>query len=421
MRILLLTQFYWPEERSAPTNLAAVAEMLQERGHEVTVITGFPNHPFGRVYDGYRIRWRQWDEVRGVRLLRLPLYPDHSLSAVRRAAHYGSFALSAATVGAWLTRRFRPDVLLVYLPPLTNWLPIRVLELLHRVPVVYWETDLWPEALNATGQRLRPPVRKAIQELHDAVHRRAHKICLNSPGLARRVAEKGVEPEHIEVVTDWADEALFHPAEPDTELAATHGLAGKFNVVYGGNFGPAQHLSTVIDAAALLTDLPDLQIVLIGGGEEEEHLRLLVERRGLENVRFVERQPMACIHRFYALADVLLAHLAPHPLFELQIPSKIMAYLACGRPILCAIEGSAAEIVKNAGAGPITAPGDPAAMAAAIRRLHDMPAEERQRLAESGRRTYLEKHTREVQADRLERILAGVAAADETARPEDLR
>ncbi|HEX9564299.1 MAG TPA: glycosyltransferase, partial [Gemmatimonadaceae bacterium] len=154
MRILLLTQFYWPEERSAPMNLAALAEFLQANGHEVTVVTGFPNHPFGRLYPGYRMRWRQWDEVRGVRVLRVPLHPDHSLSVPRRGWSYASFALSAATLGAWLTRRVAPDVLLVYLPPLTNWLPVRLLTWIHGVPVVYWETDLWPDALAATGHEL---------------------------------------------------------------------------------------------------------------------------------------------------------------------------------------------------------------------------------------------------------------------------
>ena len=414
MRVLLLTQVYWPEERSAPNNLATVAEFLQGRGHEVTVITDFPNHPFGKIYPGYRMRWRQWDEVRGVRVLRLPLYPDHSLSALRRAMHYSSFALSAATLGAWLTRRFRPDVLLVYLPPLTQWLPIRVLEWMHKVPVVYWETDLWPDALGATGKGPRPMVRRAIERLDAAVHRRAEKVCLNSPGLARRLEEKGVPPERLEVITDWADESLFFPVDPDPGLAAEHGLAGKFNIVYGGNFGPAQGLDAVLDAAGHLLDLEDLQIVLIGGGEAEAALRRRVEEEKLHNVRFVPRQPMTEIHRFFALADVLLVHLNPDPLFELQIPSKTMAYLACGRPILCAIKGSAAEVVEDAEAGLTAPPGDGEAIARALRRLTEMPRPERERLGENGRRTYLKKYTREVQARRFEDLLTAVVAAGKT-------
>ena len=409
MRVLLLSQFYWPEERSAPANLAAVSEFLVRRGHEVTVVTGFPNHPFGRIYDGYRLRWRQWDDVKGVRVLRLPLYPDHSLSALRRMMHYASFALSAGTLGALLTRKFRPDVLLVYLPPLTNWFPLRILELLHRMPVVFWETDLWPDALTASGKQLPTWAERGIRFLDGAVHRRADKVCLNSPGLVQRLQEKGMAPERLEVVTDWADESLFFPVNRQPELARRFGLEGKFNVIYGGNFGPAQGLETVIRSAAHLKDLEDFQLVLIGSGEEETKLRKLVEKEGLENVRFVPRQPMNRIRDFFALADILVVHLKPAELYELQIPSKIMAYLACGRPILCGIDGQAADVVRDAGAGPCCPPGDSEALAHAMRRLYEMDPRQRDELGERGRETYLEKYTLEVQALRIESILSEVA------------
>lgn len=412
MRILLLTQFYWPEQRTAPSNLAALAESLQSWGHDVTVITGFPNHPFGRVYDGYRLRWRQWDEIRGVRTLRLPLYPDHSLSSVRRAWHYSSFALSAATLGAWLTRRFDPDVLVVYLPPLTNWLPIQVLKLIHRMPIVCWETDLWPDALTATGNKLRPSILHLIQKLDRAVHRQAEKICINSPGLARNLEQKGVPPDRLELIVDWADESVFFPVDPDRDLAARLGMAGRFNVIYGGNFGPAQDLGTLIEAASRLQDLKDFQLVLIGRGESEPELRTMVEEKGLPNVLLIGHQPMTEIHRFYALAEVLLAHLRPDPLFEMQIPSKVVSYLACGRPILCGIAGSAADLVEDAGAGLSCPPGDAAAMAGLLRHFYTMTAKERQRLGESGRRTYLAKYTREVQTHRFAQILSEVVSTD---------
>jgi glycosyltransferase involved in cell wall biosynthesis len=408
MRILILTQFYWPEERSAPMNLAALAEFLQDEGHDVTVLTAFPNHPFGRIYPGYRMRWRQWDEVRGVRVLRVPLYPNHSLSALRRGGSYASFALSAATIGAWLTRRAAPDVLFVYLPPLTNWLPMRLLTWLHRVPVVCWETDLWPDALAASGRGIPSWIGGPIRALDRAVHGMAAKVCVNSPGFARRLAEKGVDPARVEVMHDWADESIFFPVDPDPELAAEHGLKGKFNIMYGGNLGPAQGLRTVVAAAERLTDLDDLQFVLVGSGEDEAGLRAEVDARGLTNVRFVPRQPMTAVRHFFALADALLVHLLPLPLFELQIPSKIMAYLACGRPILCAVSGAGADVVREAGAGVCAPPGDPDALAAAARRLYGMAPTGRQALGDSGRRVYLERYTRAVQSRRFEQVLAEV-------------
>lgn len=417
MRILLLSQFYWPEVRTAPTNLAAAAEFLDGRGHEVQVLTGFPCHPFGRVYDGYRLRWRQWETARGVRILRLPLYPDHSLSTLRRAVNYSSFALSSASIGAWLTRRFAADVILVYLPPLTNWLPIRALQLIHRAPVVCWMSDMWPESLLAAGARLAAWQVRWIGRLERAVYRRSRLICVNSPGAARLLADKGVDPGKIELVGDWADEEVFYPSEPDAALAEELGLAGRFNVVYAGNLGPAQGLDTAIEAAGRLADLTDLQLVLVGDGEDEARLERLAAERAAANVRFIPRRPMTDMHRVLALADVLLMHLKPEPMYETQIPSKLQAYLACARPILCGVAGDSAEVVRQAGAGVSSPPGDAAAMAAALRRLHAMTRAERARLGENGRRHYLERFTRAVLLRRLEALLAGAAGETRPSSP----
>lgn len=409
MRILLLTQFYWPEVRTAPVNLAAVAESLQESGNEVLVVTGFPSHPFGRVYDGYRMSWRQWEEVRGVRVLRVPLFPDHSLSMVRRAWNYSSFAVASASIGAWLTRTFRADVIFVYLPPLTICLPVSVLRLLHRAPAVFWITDLWPDGLIAAGANIKPWLARGIGLLGTAAYRQAALICVNSAGTKRRLMEKGVAEDRLEIISDWADETLFFPSEPDARLAQEFSLADRFNVMYGGNLGPAQGLDTVIEAAALLQSLPDLQFVFVGDGEDEPRLRRLVERHDLRNVRFIPRQPMEEIHRFYALADVLLIHLNPDPMYELQIPSKTMAYLACGKPILCGVSGDAAAVVEGADAGICSAPGDAVSMARAVKKLYALPASDRELLGKNGRRVYLARYTRAVQAARIESLLSMIA------------
>ncbi|MGD8817441.1 MAG: glycosyltransferase family 4 protein [Acidobacteriota bacterium] len=410
----MLTQFYWPEVRSAPNNLAALAEDLQTAGHRVTVITGFPNHPFGRIYDGYRQRLRQWDEVFGVPVLRVPLYPDHSLSSLRRLLHYGSFALSCASIGAWTTRKMDFDVVVVYLPPWTNWLPIRVIEWFHPAPLVYIVTDVWPESLIGIGRTLAPWQLNAINRLVDAVARRATAICVNSEGYQRLLRERGTPADRLELLVDFADDDVFHPSDPEPELARRHGLEGRFNVLYGGNLGAAQGLETMIEAAELLVDLPELQFVFVGDGTHEQEIKELAAARRLGNVRFIDRQPMEEMHRFFALADVLAVHLIDSPAFAYQVPSKTIAYMACGRPVLCGVSGSAAEMIEEAGAGLCCRPGDPADMAAKVRELYAMPQEARKRLGDSGRAAYLEKYTRAAQSRKLERLLTQVVGPQTT-------
>lgn len=409
MKVLFLTQFYWPEARTAPTNLAAIAEDLQSHGHEVLVVTGVPNHPLGRLYDGYKMRLWQWEVVRGVRVLRLPLFPYHGLSAWRRMLNYGSFALSASTLGLCLSRSFKADVVFVYFAPLSIVGPTVLFRRLHRAPVVYWITDLWPENLSAAGIRMGKRLYQAIRHVESWAYRQAAAIYVASPAFKGNLIAKGVPAERVIAIGDWADESLFFPVEPDHDLAQRFGLADKFNVIYGGNLGTVQHLSTVVEAARSVQDLEAVQFVFIGDGSDAENLERQVAEYGLSNVRFIPRQPMDEIHRFFALADALLVHLKRESIFELQLPSKVLAYLACGRPILCAVPGAVETIVREAGAGVFCPAEDPEAMAEQVRLLYAMPRPERERMGQRGRQAYLANYTRSVQVNRVEKVLDHVA------------
>ncbi|MFZ4663084.1 MAG: glycosyltransferase family 4 protein [Caldilineaceae bacterium] len=404
MRILFLTQFFWPEQRTAPTNLAAMAADLKRNGHELLVVTGFPNHPFGKLYEGYRMRPWQWDNYEGVPILRLPLYPDHSTAMRGRLLNYGSFALSTALLGALPALRFRPDVTFVYFAPLTIGGPAKWLKWFHRSPMVYWLTDLWPENLRASGVRMSERTYGAIRKVEDWGYRQAQEICVDSPGFKSNLIAKGVPAEKIHVVAEWADEELFFPVARDEALAQQYGLAGKTNIIYGGNLGTVQGLSTVVEAAKYLQKRPDVQFVFIGDGNDLTNLQNQVTSANLTNVKFIPRQPMEEIHRFFALADLLLVHLKKEPIFELQLPSKVIAYLACGRPILCAVPGAAAKVVQDANAGLFCPSEDPIALSEAVYEFLQMPLAERALLGQNGRQAYLKNYTRQVQVKRLEAI-----------------
>ena len=409
MRILFVTQFFWPETRTAPTNLAALAEDLAGRGHEVLVVTGFPNHPLGKIYDGYKMSLWQWEDARGFRILRLPLFPDHSRSAARRLLNFGSFSLSASTLGVALTRGFQPDVIFAYFAPITAGWTVRVMRAFRRAPVVYWITDLWPENFRAAGMKIGERGYRWLRRFEDWGYRQADVICVDSPGYKKNLLQKGVPEDKIRVVAEWADETIFFPVARDEALGQTFGLAGKFNVVYGGNLGPVQKLNAAIEAARLLVDERDIQFVFIGDGAAERELKELANAYDLDNVRFIPRQPMERMRDFFAWADVLLVHLQRTPVFELQLPSKVLAYMACGRPILNGVAGTVAEIVEKAGCGLSFPPEDAQRMAELVRAFHAMPEAQREAMGRRGREAYLNHYSRSVQVERLERILQDAA------------
>lgn len=403
MKVLLLSQWYCPEPALKSYFLG---RDLVTAGHAVTIITGFPNYPSGQLYPGYRLRWRQWEECDGARILRLPLYPDHSRVKVKRFANYLSFAVSASFLGPILSSR--ADLMWVYHPPLTVGIPAWWIGLLHRIPFVYEIQDMWPETLAATGMMPSRQVERVVAALARFVYRQAAAIVVSSPGFKRNLIGKGVPADKVHIIPNWADEDTYRPVPRDETLAAEYNMAGRFNVVYGGNMGAAQGLRNVLQAAALLRDLRDVQFVLVGDGVDRAALAEEVAEQKLSNVRFLERQPASTMPYIYALADVLLVHLRCDPLFEITIPSKTLAYMACGRPILGVLAGDAADVIRQARAGLVCVQEDPGALAETVRTLYTMSPAEREAMGQAGRQAFLANYTRQSLMARYEALFSQV-------------
>ncbi len=389
MRILLLTQWYPPEPQKI---LSDLAESLQAAGHQVSVLTGFPNFPAGKVYPGYRQRLWQREDIGGIPVIRVPLFPDHSRSAIKRSLNIASFAWSATLLGSWLAPQV--DVIHVIHPPLTVAWPAWWLGLLRRTPFTYEIQDMWPETLKATGMIRNNCALRFIGWWAKRVYRRAAAIRVISPGFRRNLIEKGVADEKIHVISNWVDAAFYRPLPPDENRAAEFGLAGRFNILFAGMMGAAQGLENVLLAAAELRDLPDAQFVFLGDGTALDSLRSMAADLQLSNVRFLGRHPQNEMPEFFAIADALLLNLSDDPLFEITIPHKIFAYLSSGKPILAAASGDPAEVVNSAEAGFTCPPGNPQSLAQIVRQLYSLKPEERRRFGENGRRAAVEQFGR---------------------------
>lgn len=404
MRILIHSYFYSPEPITKPHELAVG---LAQRGHEVSVITSIPSYPNGAFYPGYRMRLWQRETRDGIPILRLPLMPDHSRSGVRRMLSYTSFMASASALGPFFSGK--ADVMYVWHPPLTIGISAWTIGLMRRIPFMYGVHDLWPEAIAATGMMSNSLLLKGLGALERFVYRRASAIGVISPGYKKNLINKGVPPEKVTVLSDWANGDTYRPVPPDPVLAKETGMAGRFNVLFGGNMGAAQALTTVIDAAQRLTQHPEIQFVFVGDGLDKPILESLVRERGLGNVRFLDRQPVEQMPHLYALSDVLLAHYKKDPLFEISVPAKLSAYLGCQKPVLIASEGDAAAIITSAKAGVSCPAENPPALAEAVLQLYRMSPEQREGMGRAGRQAFLEQYSQDVLLQRHEELLNQVA------------
>jgi glycosyltransferase involved in cell wall biosynthesis len=397
VRILLLTQWFQPEPFLKGL---AFARALAERGHRVEVLTGFPNYPGGKLYPGYRVRLWQREFMEGIRVNRAALYPSHDQSGLRRMVNYLSFALSCLLLSPWLTRK--ADVIYVY--NLVTLGPAAfLLRLLFGARVIIDIQDLWPESVINSRMLNSRAAHRILAAICNWIYRQADWLVVLSPGFKEALAQRGVQPEKIEVIYNWCDESSQRPAARDEALAQKLGLTGRFNVMFAGTMGTAQGLDTLLTAAQRCRVLvPEAQFVLVGGGVDRARLESRAAELGLINVRFLPRQEPETMGSLYALADALLVHLKDDPLYRITIPSKTQAYLSMGRPIIMAVQGDAAALIRKAGAGVVCAPEDPDALAHTVAQLAALPIEDRKRMGRAGAAYYAENLAMQVGVERFE-------------------
>lgn len=378
MRILYLNQWFDPEPFAK--TLPFVKE-LQRQGHQVEVLTGFPNYPGGKVYPGYRIRPFKREIMDGVPVIRVALYPSHDRSAFRRVLNYVSFSLSAAILGPFLVRR--PDVIYTRHPAATIAFPALILKLLKRVPVVYDIEDLWPDTLSSTGMMREKIILDLVSIWCRMTYRLVDHITVVSPGMKATLVKRGVPTWKVDIIHAWCNEYLLKFGDRIEKESLPEAMRGRFNILFAGNIGFAQALDAVLDAGILLRKgWPAIQFVILGDGIDLDRLKGRTRDEHIDNILFLPRRPMKDMGSILRKADALLVHLKHDPLFHIAIPSKTQAYMAMGRPLLMAVEGDGAELVSKADAGITCVPENPESISQAAVELYQTDP---MRLKEMGR------------------------------------
>lgn len=344
MKILIVTQWFDPE----PTFKGLLfAKELAKAGHEVEVITGFPNYPGGKIYDGYEIKFHCKEEIDDVIIHRVPLYPAHDSSAIKRVVNYISFAASSCLCGLFSVSK--PDVIYSYHPPLTTALSATLISMFRRIPLVVDIQDLWPDTLAATGMLNNKKILSLVEFFCQFVYKRASKVVVLSPGFKNRLIERGVSEAKLEVIYNWCDEdALKNGVESSLKLPDN----GRVNLLFAGNLGNAQGLTAIIDAAKILhSKQVNVNIVFLGAGIAKDKAIQQVDELTLDNVYFLPRVPMQEVGDILKQADMLLVHLTDNELFSITIPSRTQAYMSIGKPIVMGVNGDATDLINRAKAG----------------------------------------------------------------------
>lgn len=394
-RVLILSQWFDPE----PTLKGLVfARELVRRGYQVEVVTGFPNYPGGKIYPGYRMKLLQRETIDGVEVTRLPLFPSHDQSALKRILNYATFAFSALIYGLFGARK--ADVIYAYHPPLTVGVVAGLLRIFRRIPVVYDIQDMWPDTLRATGMLSNKFALGVVGAVCNWVYRRVDQIVVLSPGFKKMLCERGVPESKIEVIYNWADEVQLRA--PTVALADDLLSPDRFRILFAGNQGKAQALDSVLDSAALLQSrCPKAQFIMLGGGVESQRLKVRADEMGLSNVLFLPPVPMQEVGAYLSAADVLLVHLRKDHLFSITIPSKTQAYMAVSKPILMAVNGDAADLVRQSGGGIVAESEDPHSLAEAVEKFAMMSPDELAHLAAQSGKFYKKNLSLEAGVDRF--------------------
>ena len=396
-RVLFLTHYFHPEVGAAQTRILECARLLKDRGYDVAVQTGFPNYPDGVIPEPYRGRLLQTEDLDGLKVLRSAVYPAPNRGFAKRIVNHTSFALTSALTSR---RAGRADVVIAETPPLFTAVAAVFIARLRGARLVLNVADLWPESAVQLGMLKNRHAIRVAKAIERFVYRHADLITGPTPGVCEGVRAAGEFDGKVRLLPNAVDVERF---SPDAEVPAE-----RQRVIYCGTVGLAQGVRTLLDAARELDgERSDLEFMIVGDGAERIELESLAKEWGLRNVTFTGRVTHEEVPGIIGSASMTVMLLRDVPLFRDALPTKVLEYMAAGRPVVAAAAGQVADLVRDAEAGIACPPEDAQAVADAIRQLAS-DEDRARRLGQQGRRYVEQNLSRLAMVDRLEHEIRGL-------------
>lgn len=406
MRILIYSYNYYPEPIGIAPLITELAEGLVKKGHNVRVVTGMPNYPQRRIYEGYRGKLYLTELTNGVAIQRSYVWVRPKPSLLDRLLLEASFVVTSFVHAL---RGKRPDIIFITAPPLPVCLPAALLGWLHRTPIILNLQDILPEAAIHVGLLKNPKLIRIFEALEMFAYRTATKVSVIADDFVDHLLQKQVPAHKIVQIPNWVDVNFIRPLpKKDNPFLATHQLTDKFVVLYSGNIALTQGLETVIEAASKLCHIWEIAIVIVGEEAALQRLSNYCQTCGAINVTLLPLQPREQLPAMLAAADVGLV-VQKHNVISFNMPSKIQVLLASGRALVASVPatGTAARTIKQSGGGVVVPPEDPEALAEAILELYHHPEKVKQ-LGEKSRQYAIENYTLEQALDQYEKVFASV-------------
>jgi colanic acid biosynthesis glycosyl transferase WcaI len=398
MRILIISQYFWPEN----FKINDIVLALKERGHEVTVLTGKPNYPKGKFIDGYSFFNKYVEHWNDIKLLRSPIIPRGKGKGLQLFVNYISFAFFASL--RLLLVRDKFDIIFVYEPsPITVGIPGIFAKYKFNAPMYFWVQDLWPESISAAGGVNSKVILSILNWLTIYIYKHSQKVLVQSKAFIPYILNQKVEESKL-VYYPNSTENYYTELDPDEHLLKT--LPSGFKLMFAGNIGESQSFETLLNAALILKNEGiKIQWIILGDGRGKELVKQKInDLKLLDCFNFLGSFPSTDMPKYFSCADALLVSLKKDPIFGHTIPSKIQSYLACGKPILTSLDGEGSRIIEEAKAGFTSPSENPVALAESIKKILNLSIEERKVLGKNARNYFNKEFERELLVDKLEDI-----------------
>lgn len=401
MKILVVSQYFWPEE----FRINDICKGLIEQGHEIDVLTGIPNYPGGEYFEGYSAFKRGSKTYKGIKIRRCFCIARGKGSKVKLILNYISFTVSSILhIPFMLTSKY--DKILVYqLSPITMAIPAMIIKKIKKIPLDMYVLDLWPESLLSTVNIGSKKIKKIMNDICKTIYKSANSIYITSKGFKEKFIDYGIDENKITYLPQWAED-IYKNVNREADLQLEQVCKNKFNIVFAGNVGKAQSIDTIINAANICKQNEKIQWIIVGDGSEKLSSEMKIKELGLENnVKFLGRKPLIDMPKYYNIADVLLVTLANDDLFKITVPAKVQSYMACGKPLLGSISGEGKALIEECECGLVCEAEDYIGLADCAQKFNNMSKENRDILGKNGRKYFEINFEREILLEKISKLL----------------